>query len=77
MTALEQAEALRQQAIAVLLDEREAIERKLKLLAYGAEQKTASKRRGRPPKGETGEQVAPMSPVTPAIAAPIPGTPAS
>ena len=51
MTAIEQAEELRQQAITILLDERDAIGQKLTLLGY--EQKSPdTKRRGRPPKGE-------------------------
>jgi hypothetical protein len=54
MTAREEAQALRQQAITKLLDERNAIDEELKLLGYGQEKTPASgKRRGRPPKSLT------------------------
>jgi hypothetical protein len=48
MTAIEKAQALRQQAIAILLAEREQIDTHLAQLGYG--EKAALKRRGRPPK---------------------------
>ena len=57
MTAREQAEQLRQQAIKALLDESRAIEEMLKTLGYDAERKAAAKRRGRPPKQGVGEVV--------------------
>jgi hypothetical protein len=50
MTAREQAEELRQQAIKTLLAEKQAIEEQLKLLGYGHENGATMKRRGRPPK---------------------------
>jgi hypothetical protein len=53
MTAREQAEELRQQAIKTLLAEKQAIEQQLKLLGYGQEDGTTVKRRGRPPKATT------------------------
>jgi hypothetical protein len=49
MTAREEAEELRQQAICKLLDERRAIDEQLKTLGYDKE-KAPAKRRGRPPK---------------------------
>lgn len=49
MTAREQAEQLRQQAIQTLLEEREAIDKMLGTLGYG-ENAPAGKRRGRRPK---------------------------
>jgi hypothetical protein len=53
MGAREEAEQLRQQAIAKLLGERDAIDEQLKLLGYGHDAKTPAKRRGRPPKQVT------------------------
>jgi hypothetical protein len=53
MTAREQAEELRQQAIKTLLTEKQAIEQQLKLLGYGQENGIMMKRRGRPPKAVT------------------------
>jgi hypothetical protein len=50
MNAREHAEELRQQAIAELLAERDAIDAQLKSLGYGQEIKTSTNRRGRPPK---------------------------
>ena len=50
MTAREQAEELKRQAIDLLLKEREAIDAELKMLGYGQENPTPQKRRGRPPK---------------------------
>jgi hypothetical protein len=50
MTAREQAEELKQQAIDLLLKERNAIEAELKALGYCKENGVATKRRGRPPK---------------------------
>ena len=49
MTAREQAEQLRQQAIQTLVEEKEAIDKMLKTLGYG-ENPPAGKRRGRRPK---------------------------
>ena len=57
LTAREQAEQLRQQAINARLDERGAIEEMLKTLGYDGEKRAASKRRGRPPKQEIGEAI--------------------
>jgi len=59
MTAREEAEELREEAINKLLEERKAIDEELKLLGYGQELKTPTKRRGRPPKAtlEDGQQV--------------------
>ena len=51
MTAREQAEQLRQQAIQTLLEEKEAIDKMLGTLGYGENTPTA-KRRGRRPKHE-------------------------
>lgn len=48
MTAIERANELTQQAIAILLAEREQIDAHLSQLGYGDQ--TALKRRGRPPK---------------------------
>ena len=48
MTAIEKAQELQAQAIAILLAEREQIDAHLNQLRYG--DKTALKRRGRPPK---------------------------
>jgi hypothetical protein len=50
MTAIEQAEDLRQQAIALLLDERGRIDAQLTTLGYGQEKAPLSKKRGRKPK---------------------------
>jgi hypothetical protein len=50
MTAREQAEELKRQAIDVLLRERDAIEAELKALGYGKENTVNGKKRGRPPK---------------------------
>ena len=49
MTAIEQAQALQQQAIAILLAERDEIDAHLAQLGYGQETK---KRRGRPRRTE-------------------------
>ncbi|HMH13488.1 MAG TPA: hypothetical protein VK578_10305 [Edaphobacter sp.] len=48
MTALEQVEQLTQQAITILLAEREQIDKRLSQLGYG-QVSTPAKRRGRPP----------------------------
>jgi hypothetical protein len=53
MTAREEAEQLRQQAIKKLLEERDAVDEQLKLLGYGLDAKSPAKRRGRPPKQAT------------------------
>jgi hypothetical protein len=50
MTAREQAEELKRQAIDLLLRERDTIEAELKALGYGKENSATVKRRGRPPK---------------------------
>ena len=50
MTAREQAEELRRQAIDLLLKERDAIEAELNALGYGTEKTAPLKRRGRPRK---------------------------
>jgi hypothetical protein len=51
MAARDQAEQLRQEAIRLLLEERQAIDQMLSTLGYAQEQKaTSQKRRGRPPK---------------------------
>jgi hypothetical protein len=50
MTARETADQLKQQAIDILLKEREAIEAELRALGYGKENGRTMKRRGRPPK---------------------------
>ena len=49
MTAIKQAHDLKQQAIDLLLNEREKIDQELQQLGHG-EIKSPSKRRGRPPK---------------------------
>jgi len=56
MTAREQAEQLRQQAIQTLLEEKEAIDGMLGTLGYG-ENVPAMKRRGRPPKQQEIQEV--------------------
>ena len=48
MTAIEQAQALQQQAIAILLAEREAIDQQLAMLGHGQIKAPTQKRRGRP-----------------------------
>jgi hypothetical protein len=50
MTALEQVAQLKQQAIEVLLNEREQIDSELNQLGYGQENAPSGKRRGRKPK---------------------------
>lgn len=51
MTTRDQVEALKIQAIDLLLKERHAIDEELKLLGYGQEKAPATyRRRGRPPK---------------------------
>ena len=50
MTALEQVAQLKQQAIDLLLNEREQIESELNQLGYGQENAPSGKRRGRKPK---------------------------
>ncbi len=50
MTALEQVAHLKQQAIELLLSEREQIDSELNQLGYGQENAPSSKRRGRKPK---------------------------
>lgn len=54
MTIIEKSEELRQQAITLLLTEREAIDQQLNTLGHGQE-KTASKKRGRPRKEDQSE----------------------
>jgi hypothetical protein len=49
MSVIEKSEELRQQAIELLLTEREAIEQQLQTLGHGQEKTAPSKRRGRPP----------------------------
>jgi hypothetical protein len=49
MTALEQANELQQQAVNILLAEREQIDARLVQLGYGDIKTTSGKRRGRPP----------------------------
>ncbi len=49
MSAIQQSEQLRQQAIELLLTEREAIDNQLATLGHGQEKTAPSKRRGRPP----------------------------
>ena len=63
MTAREQAENLRQQAITTLLDEKAAIEEMLNALGYQKEAAT-QKRRGRPKKAEVILQPEPVEPVS-------------
>jgi hypothetical protein len=53
MTAREQAEELKRQAMDLLLRERDAIEAELKALGYGKENGATVKRRGRPRKTAT------------------------
>jgi hypothetical protein len=53
MTALEQASELQQQAIQLLLTEREEIDHRLAQLGHGQEKTTTMKRRGRPPKTQS------------------------
>jgi hypothetical protein len=50
MTALEQVAQLKQQAIELLLNEREHIDSELNQLGYGQENAPSGKRRGRRPK---------------------------
>jgi len=50
MTALEQVAQLKQQAIQLLLNEREHIDSELNQLGYGQENAPSGKRRGRRPK---------------------------
>jgi len=57
MTAREQAEQLRQQAIQTLLEEKKAIDEMLRMLGYD-ETGQPEKRRGRWPKQEVGQQLA-------------------
>ena len=54
MTAREQAEQLRQQAIQTLLEEKEAIDAMLTTLGYDEKK---AKRRGRPPKQQEIQEV--------------------
>lgn len=56
MTAREQAEQLRQQAIQTLLEEKEAIDKMLGTLGYGENMPTA-KRRGRRPKQQVIQEI--------------------
>jgi hypothetical protein len=57
MTIIEQSEELRQHAITLLLDERDAIEQQLTILGHGQEKTAPGKRRGRPKKSlEEGPQ---------------------
>jgi hypothetical protein len=56
MTAREQAEELRQQAIQTLLDEKKAIDGMLRTLGY-EETAPAEKRRGRRPKQQDGKEI--------------------
>ena len=56
MTALEQSEELRNQAISILLEERQAIDEQLKLLG-NEDEKTHVKRRGRPKEGQGDPQL--------------------
>jgi hypothetical protein len=56
MTAREQAEQLRQQAIQTLLDEKKAIDGMLHTLGY-EETAQAEKRRGRRPRQQEGEEI--------------------
>ena len=58
MTAREQAEELRQQAIKTLLDERQAIDETLATLGYDKIAAAPQKKRGRPPKKEDQELIA-------------------
>jgi hypothetical protein len=53
MTTMERAEELRQQAISLLIGERDQIEAQLALLGYGQEKAPSGKRRGRRPKNLT------------------------
>ena len=48
MSAIQQSETLRQQAIELLLTEREAIDNQLQTLGHGQEKGPAGKKRGRP-----------------------------
>jgi hypothetical protein len=58
MTAIEQAEDLRQKAIALLLAERSRLDAQLTSLGYGQEKAPTGKRRGRKPKiQEAGQQL--------------------
>jgi hypothetical protein len=50
MTTLEQVAQLKQQAIELLLNERERIDSELNQLGYGQENAPSGKRRGRKPK---------------------------
>jgi hypothetical protein len=50
MRALDQATELQNQAIAILLSEREAIDERLAQLGYGEIKTAPMKKRGRPPK---------------------------
>ncbi|MGD0796081.1 MAG: hypothetical protein ABR910_00025 [Acidobacteriaceae bacterium] len=67
MTALEQADALQHQAIALLLAERRQIDERLAQLGHGDEKASAA-RRGRPPKKpETLSQSKTLSPALPLL----------
>jgi hypothetical protein len=57
MTALEQVAQLKQQAIELLLNEREQIDSELNQLGYGQENAPSGKRRGRRPKNVTEQEV--------------------
>ncbi len=57
MTAREQAEQLRQQAIQTLLEEKKAIDGMLRTLSHNPQTKAAAKKRGRPCKQEAGGAV--------------------
>ena len=62
MTALEQVAQLKQQAIDMLLNEREHIDSELNQLGYGQENAPSGKRRGRRPKaGIKSEGLAPAA----------------
>jgi hypothetical protein len=58
MNAIEHAENLRQQAIAILVKERDEIDARLAQLGHGQEKAPTGKRRGRKPKiQEAGQQL--------------------
>jgi hypothetical protein len=60
MTAIEQAEELRQKAISLLIAERDQIEERLIQLGYGQEKAPLGKKRGRKPKNATTPPAEPL-----------------
>lgn len=59
MNAIDQAESLRQEAIAILVKERDEIDARLIQLGHGQEKAPLGKKRGRKPKIQAGDPVPP------------------